>query len=278
MSLPADYTSIPAINWSTLKHLRESPLHYRHALTAPSKETDAMRIGTATHLAVLEPERFAERVAVWDGERRAGNAYKEWLAANEGKLHLRTQDLAGIDAIATAVRAHPVAARLLSEGEAEVTLEWTDEATGLRCKGRADWIRREEDGSITVIDLKTTRTTNPRQFAAQCAQLGYHGQAAHYVAGVRAMHPDAPTVRFIVIAVESGPPHDVAVYELDAGVPDGALYVGELLRRELLTKLADCIRHDEWPGRCPRMETLCLPGWALTGSEIEDFTFETEED
>lgn len=237
-----------------------------------------MRLGTATHLAVFEPERFDERVAVWEGERRAGNAYKEWLAANEGKLHLRAQDLAGIDAIAAAVRAHPVAAALLDQGEAEVTLRWTDEETGLECKGRADWIRREDDGSITVIDLKTTRTVNPRLFASQVANLAYHGQAAHYVAGVRAMNPGVDVVRFLVIAVESSAPHDVVVYELDAGVPDGALHVGELLRRELLTKLADCIRHDEWPGRCPRMETLCLPGWALTGDDADDFTFEEQED
>jgi hypothetical protein len=65
-----DYAAVPAVSITRLKELRRSAQHYRYALTHP-KETDPLRLGTASHVATLEPERFASQFAVWDRQTSA---------------------------------------------------------------------------------------------------------------------------------------------------------------------------------------------------------------
>ena len=40
------YAAVPAVNWSSLKELRKSALHYKHALEDSKKETPALLLGT----------------------------------------------------------------------------------------------------------------------------------------------------------------------------------------------------------------------------------------
>src|SRR5262245_30207526 len=86
----AEYDEIAALNISRLKEIKRSPLHYQHALSAP-KESASLTTGNATHVAVLEPERFASDFTVWDRLSDAGNAcprrgqYWEKFVADAGK-------------------------------------------------------------------------------------------------------------------------------------------------------------------------------------------------
>ena len=277
MSLAYDtYDAIEAVRWSALSHLRESPAHYQAALAHPRESTPALELGIAAHMAILEPDRFASEVAVWEGGTRRGKLWDAWKEANAGKLHLRTQDVDPLLCMREAVRAHPAAAPLLDSGEAEVSLTWDCPETGLACKARADWLHVESDAAL-LVDLKTARTTCPRRFARAVADYGYHGQLAHYAEGVAAVHGvPVEAVRVVIVAVEKAPPYDVVVYELDHGIPDGALHVGRELRTDLMRQLAQCIEADHWPGRSEGVESLCLPGWAL-GDVADELTFGDEE-
>src|SRR4051812_24246093 len=78
----ADYIKIDAVNWSTLKHMRTSPLHYRHAVDSPDEDTARFGIGRAIHTAILEPHKLATDYAVFDGKRRAGKKWKTFEAEN----------------------------------------------------------------------------------------------------------------------------------------------------------------------------------------------------
>ena len=132
-------------------------------------------------------------------------------------------------------------------------MTWRDDASGLRCKGRIDCLATIA-GRAAIVDIKTTTDARPDAFARSIATYGYHFQAAHYLAGMRANGVDV--VGFVVIAVESRAPHGVAVYELDAE----ALEVGEERRRALLSTLAECRASGRWPGY--RTQTISLPRWA----------------
>jgi len=86
----AEYQAIQAVNFSSLKMMRESPLHYRHALTAIRAESPAMALGSAVHCAVLEPGRFALEYSpepvFGDCRLKENKATRDlWRAANEGK-------------------------------------------------------------------------------------------------------------------------------------------------------------------------------------------------
>jgi exodeoxyribonuclease VIII len=246
-----EYTSIRAVNWSTLRELRRSPLHYRHRLSEPAEETTAMLMGRAVHTAVLEPDRFPLDYVVWEGGRRAGREWDDFKAAAGSKTILREEDYARCLAIRDAVRGHAVASAQIVGGRAEVAAEWTDPGTMIRCKSRIDYISNR-----ALIDLKTCRLIDGRLFGASAATMGYHNQLAFAFEGVKQLGM-SPAVK--IVAVESQAPHDVAVFALDEDVLATA---GEE-NAQLLSRLVGCRERDEWPGTYPDEMPLALPLWAM---------------
>jgi hypothetical protein len=160
--------------------------------------------------------------------------------------------------LATAVQRHETASLHLSGGTMEQTIEWTDPATNLKCKGRADCI------TDRIVDLKTAREVEPRRFSYAASDYLYHGQMAFYHDGARlaGLDIDMPPV---IIAVQNAPPYDVAVYQ----VSEDALEAGRRLYQGLLDRLAECLQKDEWPGAVPGVVDLELMAWAA-GVEDKD--------
>lgn len=246
----ADYQAINALNWSRLKRLATSPLHY--LTNAQTKSAPAF---SAMHAAVLEPERFAADYAVYDGVRR-GKEYDRAVAENPGRVLLSPSEDEQIAGVAAAVRRHPVAAALLAEGRAEVTITWDvpgADGDKRHCKGRIDWLTN--GGGI--VDLKAVPSVAPRQMAVEIARRLYHGQLAWYARGLEQVTGQRPAC--FILAYEAKAPYDVGVYRLDA---DGALYVGETLVDRMLAQLTACESAGHWPGQAPDMADVALPRWA----------------
>lgn len=252
LSFPA-YQALPGVNWSTLKHMADSPLHYRHHLTTPRSDTPAMRFGRAVHTAVLEPDRFPLEHIIWDGGDRRGNAWKEFAAANADRTILKTDEYAACLAVRDAVRAYAPAANLL-RGESEVSIEWTDAETGIACKARLDHIH-----AGAIVDLKSTSSVDAHDFERTAADLLYHGQLSMYRRGLAACGADFCDDAPVIIAVESSAPYDVAVFE----PTDDALRIGDGLVSDLLFRLAECRARDSWPGRFDGPQPLTLPPWLM---------------
>ncbi len=246
-----DYCAIDAINWSTLKEMHRSPLHYRHRRSTPREDTPRLALGRAIHTAVLEPVRFEDEYAVFAGGRRGTNDYKAFEAENADRTILKREDAELCMAVRDAVHAHRTAVSLLA-GESEVTATWTDERTGLACKARVDHL----DGEC-IVDLKTTSTVDEREFERTAARMLYHGQLAHYRNGIGG----GPNP--VIIAVEIEPPFDVAVFRLS----DDAMYAGEMLVEDLLLRVSNCTAEDSWPGRYADEQELTVPEWMMPADE-----------
>lgn len=244
----ADYRAIDAINWSTLKHMADSPLHYRYHRDHPTEDTTRLLLGRAVHTAVLEPDLFPLQYVVWDGDRRAGKEWQEFAAVNANRGVLKASEYRLCLDVRDAVRSRPSVVELLS-GESEITRTWTDPATGLRCKARPDHLGH------ALVDLKTTGTIDQFKFESLSARMLYHGQMAFYRRAVE--EPRAPVY---IIAVEIDPPHDVAAFEVD----EGALEYGDRLVAQYLQRVKDCTEAGEWPGRYEDADEgayLSLPAW-----------------
>jgi len=255
MTSNADYHADPAISASHLHAVAASPYHYWSRFLAPDRppsvQTAAMKLGSLTHCAVLEPdELLAGRYGIAPDRR-----------TNAGKAVAAEMEAAGIEAVtapemeqalamAASVRSHQAAAALLRDGKAEQSFWWDDIQTGLRCKCRPDWYN-----GTTIVDLKTTTDASPKGFAKSVAQWRYHVQQNHYLAGTFAE-------RFVFIAVEKQYPFCVGVYELD----ETAALHGEAERRNNLQTIADCRAIAEWPGYGNTIQPLSLPNWALYGT------------
>jgi exodeoxyribonuclease VIII len=254
MTSNADYHADPAISASHLHAVAGSPYHYwaryLNPERPPSVQTAAMKLGSLTHCAVLEPDELSKRYGIAPDRRtNAGKAVAAEMQAG-GIEAVTNTDMEQALAMAASVRSHQAAAALLRDGKAEQSFWWDDIPTGLRCKCRPDWFY----GS-TIVDLKTTTDASPKGFAKSVAQWRYHVQQNHYLAGTFAE-------RFVFIAVEKTYPYAVGVYELD----ETAALHGEAERRNNLQTIADCRAIAEWPGYGNTIQPLSLPNWALSAN------------
>lgn len=253
----AEYSKIQAVNLSTLKELRRSPAHYRHRLLAPREDSDSMRLGRAIHAAVLEPDGFLARCALWKDGRRAGKKWDRFEAENAGREILKEDEWDLCLAVQRAVRNDKYAARYFQGGKAEQTVVWCDPETGIRCKARIDYLGAQ------IADLKTGRDMSPDVFGRQSWKLGNHIQAAMYSDAVAVASGRAP--EFVFVAVEVADPHVVQVYR----VPDAVFEVGRDAYRSMLRALKEYREQDRWPGYFDGEVDLELPRWAVD-SEDED--------
>lgn len=256
-----EYASILAINWSTLKAMQLSPLHYHHTLLTPSEDTDALTLGRAFHTATFEPEKYLGEYAIWDGGNRRGKAWDAFVEEHTAQTILTTAQHELAVAMSTAVRSHPVAGPYVSaQGEREVGVTWRDKDTGLDCKARLDLITER-----AIVDLKSARSIDRRLFGSAAARYGYHGQGAFYHDGLlTARKADRPVA---LVAVEKAAPFDVGVFVLE---PDGALYAGQEVYKELLGRVAECRKSGKWPGRYDREQVLELPRWVFDDGDDDD--------
>jgi len=261
----SDYAALPGVRSSDLKRLAVSPRHYAHP--APDKDTPARAMLRAAHALVLEPDTFADAHVVYTGGRRQGKVWEGFQTLYQDRIILKPDELARIQSIAAGYEEHEHARRLLDlTGHSELTIRWTDPATGITCKARLD--RLGWDGAIFhLADLKTYGTSEPRKVASMIARLGAHVQAAHYVAALTdGLGIPAEQIRSYIISGESGPPYDVAVVELEA---DGALLTGQTERRRLLDLLAECRATDSCRGCCPDIVPAILPAWTNPDEELD---------
>jgi len=258
-----DYHRHSAVSKSHLDQIARSPLHYWARYLDPNRvdpeSTPAMAIGSALHTHVLELDTWDQRyVTMPEGiDRRTKQGKAEWEAfnaASSGRTVLSKTDAELVMRMARAIYAHPAAAFLLQRpGQAEQTYLWTDEATGLECKCRPDWMTT--DGQL-IVDLKTTEDASPAGFRKSVANFRYHVQAAWYLDGLERATGKRPE-QFIFVCVEKKPPHAVAVYAASAEM----VATGAITAEADLARLALCKEAGDWPGYSNQIEVIDLPPW-----------------
>lgn len=256
-----EYLAIEALNWSTIKHIERSPLHFQHALGNPIEDRPLLARGRGFHTKVLEPDRFDDEYAVFYGERRAGKEWEAFKRAVEGRTILKLEEVARLDAMVESVKHHPHAARLLfSDGYREHVITWTDPATGRRCKARIDCVCLLP-GHEAIVDLKSTVEAAARRFGMIASRLLYHRQVVWYLDGwtlwCREQRMPELELTPTLIAVESEAPHDVGVYYLT----EEQIYLAREANNAMLAKLVECEQSGRWPGVAPEPEPLLLPAW-----------------
>lgn len=248
------YDALEALNFSTLVELAKSPAHYAHRRGNPRTDNASLQRGRLGHICTLEPKRLETDVMVWDGGEKRG---KEWAAFKEchaGKEIVKPDELETAMAMAAAVRRNPASARYVKGGAAEVTMVWT--VDGHKAKGRPDYL-----SAVAMVDLKTTRDASPDGFARAAFNYRMHVQAAWYSDGYAAA--TGKRLPYVVVAVESAPPHPVVVYRVDEDV----LALGRAEYRRYLNTLSLCAQQNDWPGYSTGELALTLPRWAYNHDE-----------
>ena len=258
-----EYLSWPAASSHDLGHVLRSPAHYFHnKATGGGKQTAAQAFGSAAHAWVLEPSTAAHHVAVLPDEinRRTKvgkEQYASFMESNSDKIIVTGADARRLASLSAAVSATPAAVAALERApHVEDSLLWQDEMPNMLCRGRPDaW------GDDLVVDLKTCLDARPEAFAKNCATYSYHMQGYAYTHALQVLGKAPLDCAFVIIAVESYPPHGCAVYYMS---PDDLARGGEMYH-EALGALAAAQDKEQWHGYATEkgslIQELELPSW-----------------
>lgn len=209
------YRQAEGVSQSELKPMLTSPSHYKTAKEQPSEETDAMRLGTATHLAAFQLEHFHNEVCIspkFDKRKTADKEAAERFAhENAGKIILSKDDYENCIGMSESLRRIPLFNTLTQYGSPEVSI-FADYSPSTRVKGRIDWVN---DTANFALDLKTIgKEASEYNIVRAIKERKYDFQNAWYGELLKAGYKDK-TFRFIFIFIESFAPYGVRFIELN---------------------------------------------------------------
>jgi len=221
-------------------------------------DTRNFDVGHTAHKLALGtgPEIVVVDAADW--RTNAAKAQRDEARA-AGAVPVLAAEYAEVEAMVTALRAHPIASVLLApgSGQPEVSLFWKDQRSGVMLRGRLDWLPNpRSDGRLIIPDYKTSASADPEQFARAAANYRYFQQAAWYPDGVRALEI-ADDIAFVFIVQEKEAPYPVSVIELDST----AMRIGRQQNREAIDLYGWCVEHDTWPEYSDDVVQVPLPAW-----------------
>lgn len=257
-----DYHAAPLASKSNLWRFCKSPHKWKHG--PPVTVTEAMIFGSLVDCLLTSPEAFAADFALspypnfkkgeaklWKKEQEAsGRRVIMEKPTSKTKLACLTHGKAA----AESVRNHALAASILEGAQMQVSvvLDYKAEHGNIRTKGRIDFVPRAPD---MLADLKTDNDIS--RIETSLFDRGYHGQAALYLDlwnGATGEQRD----RFSLIYVESSPPWEVRVIELDAD----AIAAGRRWYQGALELWAKCHRDNHFPSPYEdEIKTVSLPKW-----------------
>jgi len=282
-----EYHHGPGISKSGLDLIEISPLHYWDKYLRPKTAEELAereerkkhyKIGTALHCAILEPDEFHERYVLLptDAPKRPSvtqiNAKKPsddtvyaiawWsdfdaMLEATGKTVLTHAEMEVCSLVSGSAAGTRIGKRVFSEpGVAEASVFWNDPDTGVLCKCRPDWLLTPDD-TPAILDLKSTKSAHPDEFARSAFNYNYHVAAAWYLDGYEIATGTRPD-SFMFLAVEKAAPWACAWYFAD----EGMIEAGRRQYRKALNTYARCLERGEWPGYSDKLQPLALPKWA----------------
>ena len=199
------YHSHDSISASGLKTIAQYGIEYY--LTQKHSESEAMKLGTAIHTAILEPDTFFDIYQVmtekFDLRTKIGKEKKlEFDEKAKGKIVLQKDQYDVVKNLMKRLDTNSLAKKYL-KGERELSHYLEYECLPVRV--RPDVINHVEG---YIADIKKTRlTASDKDFTKAVRQFGYHIQAAFYMDML-----GVDTFRFIVC--EDKAPYTIVVHGL----------------------------------------------------------------
>jgi exodeoxyribonuclease VIII len=257
-----EYRALPALNYSGAKELLKSPAHYKAYLTKPQEETKALKIGSAVHAYVLQPDvALATYATAPEVDRRTKDgkaAWESFVAANAGKTVLTEDESALIAGVSSSMRdtlaqmgVEPVATELMLTGE----------YCGTPLKVAIDLVG--SDGYLW--DLKTTEDASPKGFLQSVRAYRYNLQAYLYrMVYEQATGNKVRGFRFLATEKAGDGFYPSAVYELG---PELMTYaISDFNAAATLYKT--CAALDEWPAYPLDVQTIDVNAPAKAATSI----------
>lgn len=270
-----------------MKDLLKSPAHFKASAETFRPASPAMKLGTAAHCRILEPEIFASRyVSTADGRPKTkddlmaeltqqGITFKKSAskpeleallypdgAPKDKRERLDAKTWEQVHNMWDALRFHDLTSEWFDPGikayrkHNEVSI-YILNPQGQVLKGRFDRLHSTKDGKLQIVDLKTTKDSSPREFSRTATRLSYDLQAAWYTELATKAFPGIE-VEFVFCVVETEAPHGINVFKAS----ENFLSNGRKKMAKALDLHAQCVALDYWPGYEPEVHVLEPEPWA----------------
>ncbi len=274
-----EYIAFPAVSRTVLVTALGTPAAALAARDHPKDTTDAMRLGTATHMAALEPAEVAKHFALYKGKpKEDGELPKKVIRSGQHwEQHKQNAISQGMDPFLTlekyelalsmgrALKLNDVSRRLFERKPAtnELTIVFEIELQGVTIpiKVRIDCLIRDE--FPTQADLKTAANVQDFSFTRSIIDYGYDIQAWLYRKAFIS-RTQVEVTNFVIAAVEKTKSivvgdeltHAVRVFEMEPWLKGG-----EQRGLTALNIIAACTKAGEWPAYPSKVERLEPPKW-----------------
>lgn len=241
------------------------PALFRHQQDHGQEHKRVWDIGHAAHQRVLGVGPTLAVIDADDWRTKAAKAERD-AARERGEVPILRAEFEQVEAMATALRRHPVAGPLFDRargGRPEQTLIWRDSPSGVMCRARLDRLPDPLPGvRLVVPDYKTAAKADRESLSRAAYSYGYHQQGDWYLAGLRALGLADPHAAFVFACQEKTPPYLVSVIQLD----HVAMRIGAARNRRAIDVYVHCRDRGHWPAHVEGVGEVSLPRWA----EIEE--------
>ncbi|WP_030917463.1 PD-(D/E)XK nuclease-like domain-containing protein [Streptomyces sp. NRRL B-24720] len=235
------------------------PAKFRYEQDNPQPATKTFDYGNAAHKKVLGngPELVVIDHARWDTNAAKAEVLE---ARSRGAIPLKQHEMNMVNAMAAAIRKHPLAAALLDPayGAPEQSGFWIDGPTGIRRRVRFDWLPSIQSGRLIIPDYKTAADASDRVMEKEIEKYGYNQQADWYEEAARALGLGGDDAELLLIVQEKKAPYLINVI----GIEFGSRIIGGAKNRVAIEKFAECMSTGNWPGYGDEPNYLALPGYA----------------
>jgi exodeoxyribonuclease VIII len=273
------YASWNAFSKSMVSSALTSGKHLQHYINS-GKKTKSLNFGSVVDCLVLEPElfdfTFAIQPSTYKSEKTTGRGdnkktievEKPWNlnshTCKEIKAEIESSGLAIVsesekmraDDIKDQIMSNSEAREIIGCGERQVSIVWTEENTGVLCKGRFDLV---DDKAIS--DLKTSMDASPDGFSRQAGNFLYHVQAAAYTRAWKQIKGLELQFNWVVAETsEKTELPEVAVYSMD--YDDEDMEVGYKMFQRACKKIVDYSKYG-FGGYSKFVEPISMPRYII---------------
>jgi len=236
------------------------PAKFRYEQDNPPAPSKTFDYGNAAHKKVLGngPELVVIKHDTWNTKEAKAEVAE---ARSRGAIPLKQHEMDMVDAMAAAIRRHPLAAALLEPayGAPEQSGFWIDGPTGIRRRVRFDWLPSIHSGRLIIPDYKTAADASNDAFQKALDNYGYNQQTAWYEEAAIALDLGGQDTELLFIVQEKTAPYLVNV----VGIDYFAREIGRAKNRHAIDVFAECTASGIWPGYSDTDPNyLALPGWA----------------
>jgi hypothetical protein len=251
--------------------ITKSPAHVKAIIDGKSekKVTPAMEMGTLTDKALLEPDRFKIGISHWvrpEGlvfTTKEGKAWRDDHLEEKNLPIIYAEQAADIQGMIESVMRHKLGRIIVENSVKQESAFCIDPDTGLLRKCRPDTRMMDNDGQLTLTDLKTTFLggASPGAWSSHCAKMGYHYQDSFYTDIYTDLIGERPY--FLFMPVERKPPYACRVFQIHH---EGVSVARERYKRAL-EQFQKCRASGVWPSYPEEIETIRLPNWEIKAAD-----------